>query len=134
MTALSGEILLRLLQRHVRLGEMHHAADSVVDDGRKIVGELVLQHEAEAIGIKVLAGIGKSAGRDIGQEESARGARYAGAEEGWIDYVVGIGGDLKPIFADTPRQTHFVMMSALHLRSEVEQADSRIRFAEIGRG
>ena len=51
MTALSGEILLRLLQRHVRLGEIHHAADSVVDDGRKIVGELVLQHEAEAIDV-----------------------------------------------------------------------------------
>src|SRR5579864_6121403 len=41
---LRGEILLRLLQRHVRSGEIHDATESVVNGSGQIVRELALQH------------------------------------------------------------------------------------------
>src|ERR1019366_987115 len=107
-------------RRHGGAGKIKHAAESVVDGGGEVLREFALQHEAEAIGIEGLAGIGECAGRDIGQKESAGSGNFAGAEERGIAHAVGEGCYLSLVLAHSPRQAQFVMMSALHLGSETE--------------
>ncbi len=89
---------MRLLQRYVRFGEINHAAKSVVESGREIVGELALQHEAEAIGIEGLASIGERAGGDVGQNKPAHSRSFASAKESRIAHAIGIGRDLEDVF------------------------------------
>src|ERR1700733_16108819 len=133
MTALSGEVLLRLLQRYIRLGKVEHAPEGAVDSTGEIVGELTLQHEAKAAGIENLAIIGERTGGDVGQQKSAGGRSYASAQKGGVVDAIGVGGDLNLVFPNAPRQAHFIMMSALQPGTETEQADSRIRFAQVSR-
>src|SRR5207248_6569873 len=45
--------------------------------------------------------------------------------------AVGEYGDLKIVLAGAMGHADFMVMGALHFRREVEQADPRIRFAEI---
>ena len=80
MAALGDDPLLGILQSDVGLGKIEHAAESVVEGGGEIVGELALQHDAQAVGVESVAGIAEGAGRNVGQKESAGRRDFAGAE------------------------------------------------------
>src|SRR4051812_10595914 len=72
MSSLGREPLLRLLKRNVGAGKLQGSAERVIEGCGKVGGEFVLQYDPHAAGVEIAARVGKSAGGQIGQQESIR--------------------------------------------------------------
>src|SRR5438270_2474657 len=79
MPALRDHKLLGILQRDVGVGKVENSAVAVIYGAGEIVGKFVLQHESQAVGVERSAGIGEGTGRNIRDDESARGSGLSGA-------------------------------------------------------
>src|SRR5215469_4858594 len=95
MTPLGGDPLCCLGQRHIGLGKIECAPEGVIQRSSQVGCEFLLQHQAQAVGVKAAASIAEGSGIVVWQKESAGSSDFSNAGECRVADAVRKSGDLE---------------------------------------